>query len=205
MRICTCPSSASALGKVLARIRCAVCASVVTFGTLSRPGRAFGSWRGERVCLQGFVCKFNPSDCLSLACCSFFRALRPRSQFSPFVCVLFLGGVLRCQAPWLRNDGTQVPKLSEFTESQHQCSPRGQCSAEAPESGIDGSAGNTAEFKRPWKDTGSLQTATKLLDVVDLASLNAAWDMVMNKKEQVRDPSARATVLNSSRETVLPQ
>ena len=72
MRICTCPSSASALGKVLARIRCAVCASVVTFGTLSRPGRAFGSWRGERVCLQGFVCKFNPSDCLSLACCSFF-------------------------------------------------------------------------------------------------------------------------------------
>ena len=44
----------------------------------------------------------------------------------------------------------QGPQLPEFTESQQQCSPRGHCSAEAPESGIDESAGNTAEFKRPW-------------------------------------------------------
>ena len=36
VRICTCPSSASALGNVFTRNRCTVCAFVVTFGTLSR-------------------------------------------------------------------------------------------------------------------------------------------------------------------------
>ena len=69
--------------------------------------------------------------------------MHPRSQIFAFVGVLFLGGVLRCRAPWLRKDGTRGPQLSEFTESQQQCSPRGHCSDEAPESGIDESAGNT--------------------------------------------------------------
>ena len=71
--------------------------------------------------------------------------------------VLFLGGVLCCRAPWPHNDGTQGPQLSEVTESQQQCSPRGLCSAEAPESGINESAGNTAECKKPWDDIGLSQ------------------------------------------------
>ena len=72
----------------------------------------------------------------------------PALTIFAFVGVLFLGGVLRCRAPLSHNDGTQGPKFSEFTVSQQQCSLRGHCSAEATESGIDGTAGNTAEFKR---------------------------------------------------------
>ena len=50
----------------------------------------------------------------------------------------------------------------------------------------------------PGMKSDCLNTETKLFDVVDLATVNAARNMVKNKKEHVREPSAKATALNSS-------
>ena len=60
-----------------------------------------------------------------------WRAVRPRSQSSPVSVFCLL--VVACFAaePLADNNGTQG-QLSEFTESQQQCPPRGHCSAEAP-------------------------------------------------------------------------
>ena len=55
------------------------------------------------------------------------------------VVVLFLGGVLRCRAPWF--DGTnEGPCLSDFKGSQLQCVTRGHCSAGTPIFGTVGLA-----------------------------------------------------------------
>ena len=97
--------------------------------------------------------------------------------------------MFRRRAPWSRNDGTQGSKLSEFTGSQQQCSLRGHCSAEAPESGIDGTAGNTAECKR-----GGFQMEPKPLQMAELASGSSAHPArVTVLNSSVRDSSAKVT------------
>ena len=98
--------------------------------------------------------------------------LFPKNQFCSFsffcpaftIFVLFgeffLGGVLRCRAPAV--DGAHKgSRLSEFTGLQQQCAPRGHCSAEAPKSGIVGSAGHTAECKRNCEDTSMSNTCSE--------------------------------------------
>ena len=46
----------------------------------------------------------------------------------------------------------------------------------------------------PGMTPGCLITETKLLDMVDPATVNADWNIVKNKKEHVRDPSAKVIV-----------
>ena len=58
--------------------------------------------------------------------------------------VLFLGGGLRCRAPWF--DGVnEGPCFSVITGVQQQCVTRGHCSAATPISGTVGPAGLPAE------------------------------------------------------------
>ena len=49
--------------------------------------------------------------------------------------------------------------------------------------------------REPGMSSGCLQTETKPLDMVDPATVNAAWNVVKKRKEQARDPSARVTAL----------
>ena len=135
----------------------------------------------------------------------FLSGCAPALTIFACVGVLFLGGVLRCRAPWPHNDGMQGPKLSEFTVSQQKCSLRGHCSAEAPDSGIDRSAGNTAEFKRPWEVTRWSPNGNK----APRCGGSCTWkyclghgdeqERACERPRSERDPSAKATALNSSR------
>ena len=43
-----------------------------------------------------------------------------------------------------------------------------------------------------------LNTETKPFDMVGPATVNVSWNIVKNKKERVRDPSAKVTASNSS-------
>ena len=73
----------------------------------------------------------------------------------------------------------QGPKLSEF-EVIAQLKLQNQ--------ELMGLLATQQSSRDPGRSSGGLQTETKPFDVVDPASVNTAWDIVMNKKEQVRDP-----------------
>ena len=128
----------------------------------------------EKGCLQGFVCKFNPSDCLSLACCSFFF----RAVYNFRLC--------RCSLSWWRaslpsslgpqrwDARTETLSNNALLEVIAQLKLQNQelMGLLAQQSSRD-----------PGRSSGGFRMETKPLDMVDPASVSTAWDMVMKKKE----------------------
>ena len=99
--------------------------------------------------------------------------------------VLFLGGVLRCRAPWF--DGTnEGPCLSVFTGVQQQCATRGHCSAATPKSGASQQSVNGSAMAQARHTPATFSDAPSAHPAAD-----STWETV---KAQVRHTPATNSI-----------
>ena len=132
----------------------------------------------------------NPSDCLSLACCC--------SQFSLLSVFSYLVACFAAELPGTTKRGRKDRNTQNSQSLSNNALFEVNAQLKLQNQGLMSLLATQQSSREHGMSSVGLQTETQPLDMVDLASVNTAWDIVKNKKEQVRDPSAKAAALNSS-------
>ena len=140
---------------------------------------------------------FDPSDCLSLArCCSQFSLL---SVFS------FLVACFAAELPGSTTRGRKGRNTQNSQSLSNKALFEVNAQLKLQNQGLMSLLATQQSSREHGMSSVGLQTETQPLDMVDLASVNTAWDIVKNKKEQVRDPLCQGGCVEQFGERPLPK